>query len=109
MTANEPSLDAAARPTADAEGEGPSGTSSAGTHPAAKMPVVTKLTTPLGKAQRNNWLVMALLGLDVVLGATFGLVGHFGLESSSISLAGAAMATIGLLLMVCFQLFGREK
>ncbi len=101
MTANEPSLHAA---TADDEGARPGET-----HPAARMPIVTKLTTPLGKAQRNNWLVMALLGLDVVLGATFGLVGHFGLESGSISLAGAAMATIGLVLMVCFQLFGREK
>ncbi|WP_374313703.1 hypothetical protein [Dongia sp.] len=109
MTANEPSLHTAARPAIDPaiDDEGEAG--AAGNMPAAKTPIVTKLTTPLGKAQRNNWLVMALLGLDVVLGATFGLVGHFGLESSSISLAGAVMATIGLVLMVCFQLFGREK
>jgi hypothetical protein len=72
-------------------------------------PIVAKLTTPMSKPQRNNFLVMALLALDVVLGATFGLVGYFGLQSDSIALMGAAMATIGLLLMLLFQLFGRER
>ncbi|MBK8159749.1 MAG: hypothetical protein IPK59_13620 [Rhodospirillaceae bacterium] len=72
-------------------------------------PIVAKLTTPLGKPQRNNFLVMALLALDVVLGATFGLVGYFGLQSDSIALTGAAMSTIGLLLMLLYQLFGRER
>ena len=72
-------------------------------------PIVAKLTTPMSKPQRNNFLVMALLALDVVLGATFGLVGYFGLQSDSIALTGAAMATIGLLLMLLFQLFGRER
>ena len=72
-------------------------------------PIVAKLTTPLGKAQRNNFLVMALLALDVVLGATFGLVGYFGLQSDSIALTGAVMATVGVLLMLFYQLFGRER
>ncbi len=72
-------------------------------------PIVAKLTTPLGKAQRNNFLVMALLALDVVLGATFGLVGYFVLQSDSIALTGAVMATVGVLLMLFYQLFGRER
>ena len=72
-------------------------------------PIVAKLTTPLGKAQRNNFLVMALLALDVVLGATFGLGGYFGLQSDSIALTGAVMATVGVLLMLFYQLFGRER
>jgi hypothetical protein len=78
-------------------------------HALGKTPIVAKLTTPLGKTQRNNFLVMALLALDVVLGATFGLVGYFGLQSDTIALTGTAMATAGLLLMLLFQLFGRER
>jgi hypothetical protein len=74
-----------------------------------KTKIVAKLTTPLGKAQRDNLLVMSLLGLDVILGATFGLIGYFGLESDSIAMAGAVVVLIGIVAMALYQRFGRER
>lgn len=61
------------------------------------------------KARQNNMLVMALFGLDVVLGAAFGAAGFFLLDSIAIALAGAAFMTVGLVLMLVFQLVGRER
>ena len=74
-----------------------------------KIPIVAKLTIPLGEAQRDNLLVMSLLGLDVVLGATFGLIGYFGLESASIAMAGAVVVLVGIVAMALYQRFGRER
>lgn len=63
----------------------------------------------LGKAGRANLMVMALLGLDVFFGAAIGLTGFYVLESNGIAFAGAFVATGGLVLMLIFQLFGRER
>lgn len=57
----------------------------------------------------NSTAVMVLLGMDVLMGAGIGVAGHVGLESDAITLAGAALATIGLILMLAYQLVGREK
>jgi hypothetical protein len=64
---------------------------------------------PRSKAERNNLIVMALLGCDVLLGVTIGLIGFFGLESDGIALVGAALTTGGILLMLIFQLAGKER
>ncbi len=61
------------------------------------------------RKRRNNLAVMVLLGFDVLLGAGIAVAGHVGLESDAIALAGAALATIGLILMLTYQLVGREK
>jgi len=64
---------------------------------------------PRSKAERNNLMVMVLLGCDVLLGMAIGLIGFFGLESDGIALVGAALATVGILLMLVFQLAGKER
>jgi hypothetical protein len=61
------------------------------------------------KAERNNRIVMILLGCDVLLGGAIGMIGFFGLESDGIALVGAAIATGGILLMLFFQLAGKER
>ncbi|WP_374652413.1 hypothetical protein [Dongia sp.] len=95
-----------ARPPVGKDGDGNAGR--AGDAP-ARPGLIAKAMTPMGKAQRNNMLVIALLGLDIVLGTTFGVAGYIALESDGIALAGAAMATIGLLTLAAFLAFGREK
>ncbi len=78
--------------------------------PEAEPPIVRPESAPEKRRARNgNLLVMVLLGLDVLLGAGIAATGYFLLESPAIALMGAVMATVGLLLMVCFQLFGRER
>jgi hypothetical protein len=61
------------------------------------------------RKHRNNVAVMVLLGVDVLVGAGIGYAGHALLESDAITFAGAILATVGLLLMVVYQLVGREK
>ena len=61
------------------------------------------------RKRRNNVAVMVLLGLDVLLGAGIAVAGYAELESDAITLAGAGLATIGVILMLVFQLVGREK
>ncbi|WP_374381093.1 hypothetical protein [Dongia sp.] len=75
----------------------------------ASQPDGGKTAANATKARQNNMLVMALLGLDVVLGTGFGTAGYFLLESPAIALAGAAFTTVGLILMLIFQLVGRER
>ena len=61
------------------------------------------------RKRRNNTAVMVLLGFDVLVGAAIGFVGYRELESDAVALAGTVLATIGLVLMLAYQLFGREK
>nr|WP_298685550.1 hypothetical protein [uncultured Dongia sp.] len=74
----------------------------------AEMPQAAR-GRPRSKAERNNLMVMVLLGCDVLLGIAIGLLGFFGLESDGLALAGAALATGGILLMLIFQLTGKER
>lgn len=52
--------------------------------------------------------VIALLALDVLLGASLSAFGFFVLASDAITLAGALCATIGLLLILGFQFVWQE-
>lgn len=61
------------------------------------------------RKKRNNTAVMVLLGFDVLVGAGIGYVGYHELESDAVALAGTVLATLGLALMLAYQLFGREK
>jgi hypothetical protein len=61
------------------------------------------------RKHRNNVAVMVLLGFDVLVGGGIGYVGFALLESQAITLAGTILATIGLILMLIYQLVGREK
>ncbi|MDY0872089.1 hypothetical protein [Dongia rigui] len=61
------------------------------------------------RKRRNNIAVMVLLGVDVLVGAGIAAAGVVALQSDAIAVAGAALATIGLLLMLVYQLVGRER
>lgn len=60
------------------------------------------------RKRRNNFLVMAVLGVDVISGTTIAIAGHL-LENDAIALGGAGLATLGLILMLVYQLLGRER
>jgi hypothetical protein len=64
---------------------------------------------PRSKAERGNLLVMIILGCDTLFGVAIGLIGFFGLENDGVALLGATLATGGILLMLFFQLVGRER
>lgn len=51
---------------------------------------------------------MAVLGVDVISGTTIAIAGHL-LENDAIALGGAGLATLGLILMLVYQLLGRER
>lgn len=53
-------------------------------------------------------IVVILLACDVVIGATIAAVGYALLENRAIALGGAALALIGVALLVFFGLFGRR-
>ena len=52
---------------------------------------------------------MAVLGFDVIFGAAIAMAGHLLLENDAVTLAGAGFATLGVILMLLYQLVGRER
>ena len=76
---------------------------------AAASPPAAPESVETRRKRRNNVAVMVLLGFDVLVGAGISYVGFSLLESQTITLAGAILATIGLALMLAYQLVGREK
>lgn len=53
--------------------------------------------------------IVVLMALDVVLGAGIAAIGYAMLESEPVTIAGAGLATCGILLLLFFELLGRKK
>jgi hypothetical protein len=68
--------------------------------PAALPPETPRKKTP--------YTLMGLMGLNILLGMGVALAGHLLLESDGIALAGAALATLGALVMLFFLLWGNK-
>lgn len=80
-----------------------------GTPVPAAAPAAVPLSAEKLRKRRNNTAVMVLLGFDVLVGAAIGFVGYHELGSDAVAFAGMVLATIGLALMLVYQLVGREK
>lgn len=53
--------------------------------------------------------IVVLMALDVVLGAGIAAIGYAMLESEPVAIAGAGLATCGIVLLLFFELLGRKK
>lgn len=65
--------------------------------------------TARSKADQANLTVMLLMTIDILLGAAIGCMGFFVLGNDGIALIGAVLATGGIILMLFFQLLGKER
>lgn len=55
------------------------------------------------------YAVMALMGLNILLGLGTAAAGHWLLESDGIAVAGAALATIAAILMLSYLIWGAKR
>lgn len=62
---------------------------------------------PLRK--RASYAVMALMGLNILLGIGVAVAGHWLLESDGMALAGGVLATLAAVVMLSFQLWGDKS
>jgi hypothetical protein len=53
--------------------------------------------------------IVVLMALDVVMGAGIAAIGYAVIESDAIALAGAGLATCGIVLLVFFALLGSRS
>jgi hypothetical protein len=75
------------------------------------MTEVTEQTASQAKApqKKTPLALMALMGLNILLGIGVAVAGHWLLEIDGVALAGGVLATIAALLILCFQLWGSKN
>ena len=70
-----------------------------------EMPV-SQQKVPRNKAFKP---IMALMGLNILLGLGIALAGHLLLESDGMALVGAGLATLAAIVMLSYQLWGDKS